>query len=285
MKKNNIDELIEFIASRYCDEDETMFYGCLMVLKKYIYLGDVERESMIKLVNILPSIKDALARITLIEIIVEFLCFQNGENHETGSNEELIYNNIEELLDEYILCLLSENVIDTLEVRYCLGNFIDLGISKNELFNNIAGRFKRRDVIQVMMGMWRNWSCIPKEFENLYEESRIGEKISERSGIILSFILIVHPLGSKYEYCNNLLSVSPASSLLSAIIDWGWVKEGSTNYLVKEKIITKEEGKILEKLGQLIHNNIELESEEIRKLYYKFFNDKDPFDVMFTLPE
>lgn len=30
--------------------------------------------------------------------------------------------------------------------------------------------------------------------------------------------------------------------------------------------------------------NVDLNSEEIRNLYFEFFENKDPYDIMFTLP-
>lgn len=124
-------------------------------------------ESMIKLVNMLPVIKDILTKTTLIEIIVELLCFQHENNEETGSNEEFIYNNIKELLN-----------MNTAEMYYLYIHFFFLWV----------------------------------------------------------------------------------------VADWGWKTPNSTKYLIEQKIITKQEGEILERLGKLLTSDIELNSEEIRKL-------------------
>lgn len=128
MKNNLANELIEFMIDKYCSKDDSIFYGNLMVLKRYADLENVKREVMSSFVNILTVVEDSITKATLIEVKVEFLAFQ----YENG--EEVIYNRYEELLDEYIY-LISENAINTEEVKKCLRNFIDLDINKNKIFN------------------------------------------------------------------------------------------------------------------------------------------------------
>lgn len=276
MKKNIIEDLINLIMNSYCDEDDSIFWGSLTVLKKYTDFDSINRDSMRKLVNMVPVVKDIATRAYLIEIIAEFLCFQYD------NNEKLIYDNNEELLDEYVY-FLSQDTTDIKDAESCLSAFIILGINKDEVFNKIARKLERKKVIQILMSIEYEWENVPKELEEIYKEVEIGKRISYRSNLISTFLLIIHPLCFKYEHINCVSSSYP--SLLSAIADWGWKTPGSTNYIVKRKIVTKKEGEILEHLGELLMNGVEWDSEEIRKLYDEFFDDKNPFDVMFTLPE
>ncbi|NFR85748.1 hypothetical protein [Clostridium sp. ZBS2] len=276
MKDNITEELINFTINSYCQENDSIFLGSLMVLKKYADFEYVEGNSILKLINIIPVVKDITTRASLIEIIVEVLCYHYD------NNEELLYDNNEELLDEYVH-LLSQNATSIEDAKNCLIAFIILGVNKDKLFNKIVKKLNKKQAVQIFMNISDEWEIVPKEAKEMYTEVELAKKISYRSSVVSTFLLIVHPLCSKYEYI-NCISFS-CSSLLAAIADWGWKTSGSTNYLVERKIITKKEGKILEHLGALLMSDIEWDSEEIKKLYYEFFNNKDPLNVMFTLPE
>lgn len=132
------------------------------------------------------------------------------------------------------------------------------------------------------MGIGYIWGDIPAAYEDIYKKVKEGEKIRFRSYIVSTFLLIVQLLCSRYEYSNCVSIEYP--SLLSAVEDWEWQTPGSTNYIVKQGVITIEEWNVLERLGELLKSDIELNSTEIRNLYNEFFQDKNPYDVMSTLP-
>jgi len=63
--------------------------------------------------------------------------------------------------------------------------------------------------------------------------------------------------------------------------------QGVLGILLKKGILTVKETEILERLGHLLDRNfkdIKLDSDKIRELYYEFFDNRNPLDVMFTLP-
>lgn len=59
----------------------------------------------------------------------------------------------------------------------------------------------------------------------------------------------------------------------------------NTEHIVQKKIVTSREADILVKLGDLLRLNMNLSSNEVAKLYTEFFEDKNPFDVIYTLPK
>ncbi|WP_256026509.1 hypothetical protein [Paenibacillus polymyxa] len=67
--------------------------------------------------------------------------------------------------------------------------------------------------------------------------------------------------------------------------DWAWVTPKNTENMVQKKIVTSKEADVLVKLGGLLRYNKDLNLKEIAKLYTEFFEDKNPFDVIYTLPK
>ncbi|WP_338532721.1 hypothetical protein RBB83_19515 [Paenibacillus peoriae] len=67
--------------------------------------------------------------------------------------------------------------------------------------------------------------------------------------------------------------------------DWAWVTPKNTKNIVQKKIVTLKEADVLVKLGRLLRYNKDLNSNEIATLYTDFFEDKNPFDVIYTLPK
>ncbi|MGG1650967.1 hypothetical protein ACIFOF_06830, partial [Paenibacillus sp. NRS-1780] len=98
-----------------------------------------------------------------------------------------------------------------------------------------------------------------------------------------AFLLIVHPLCSEYAHISSLSFGYPFTE--AAVNDWAWVTPKNTENIVQKKIVTSREADVLVKLGGLLRNNMNLNSNETAKLYIEFFEDKNPFDVIYTLPK
>lgn len=274
---NIIEDLISYTVNNYSEEEWYIFYDSLTVVKKYNYLEYIKSESINKLISILPIVENSLTKSIAIEIIVNYLCCQ----YDVGE-EELLFDDNEKLLDKYIDTL-AGNKINIKDAENCLKCFIDLGIEKNKIIHQLLKKLDRKVAIQILIFLIDyNDENILQEFSEIYEEVKIAQRVYDRSNIISTFILITHPLCSKYEHINCMST--QYSDLTNAIEDWGWNTPGATKYLIEKNIFTEKEGKILEHLGELLLKNVDLNSKEIRDLYFKFFENKDPYDIMFTLP-
>lgn len=100
------------------------------------------------------------------------------------------------------------------------------------------------------------------------------DKISFRNNCI------VHPLCSD-AHVSSFSFGYPFTE--AAVNDWAWVTPKNTENIVQKKIVTSKEADVLVKLGSLLRCNEDLNSNEIAKLYTDFFEDKNPFDVIYTL--
>jgi len=275
---NNAIEIVKFIIDNFNKEDNTILGWGLKLLKTCGDLSLIDRDSLNQLINIMPNVNDIYDRATLIEVIVASKCYIQD------NNGILLDDKVGDTLDEYIY-LLSENASTIQDASSCLNAFIISGVNKDEVFNKVARELDEKTAIKLLIGINEKWDKVPNDLETFVIELEKARRISYRSFAISSFLSIVHPLCSKYAHIHNVSSMY--TTLISAIADWGWRTPDSTNYLVDRKIITKEEGRILERLGMLIMDDINmvLNPEVVGKLYYEFFNDKNPLDVMFTLPE
>ncbi|OOM15985.1 hypothetical protein [Clostridium saccharobutylicum] len=161
------------------------------------------------------------------------------------------------------------------------------------MYSKVIKYLSEKDAIKILVkinGAGRNcevMSSIPKEFSERL--NTIG-KIRYRIGVVSTFLSIVYPLCSKYAEIGKISFGYP--SVESAVLDWAWKEQGSANHLAKRGILTVKETEIFEKLGGLLSDmlrkytdKIKLDSDEIRELYYEFFNNKNPLDVMFNLPK
>jgi hypothetical protein len=90
-------------------------------------------------------------------------------------------------------------------------------------------------------------------------------------------------LCSKYASISALTFGYPYTE--AAVNDWAWVTPKSTESIIESKIVTPKEAEILRELGGLLWNKTNLTPELATKLYSEFFEDRNPFDVIFTLPE
>ncbi|NFI04069.1 hypothetical protein FC961_07880 [Clostridium botulinum] len=271
IKENKSVKLIKFIKDNYCDEEESSFCDGLVYLREQTNLEELGSEFLIHLTEMLSIVKKNSHRAVLIETIAEIPCFD--------------FDNNQGLLDEYIF-LLSQRATTSKKAAQCLDSFIVSGANAGEVFNKVAKNLDKKHAIEILINInirVDEWGIIPNELKGLFKDFQIAKKISYRSCVIAPFLLIVHPLCLKYGTI-SFLSFN-YYSIDSAVYDWGWYQPSGARYLVEGKIVTAKEAEILQRLGDLLRSHIELDSKEIRGLYYEFFYDKDPIDVMFTLPE
>ena len=268
-KENKAVKLIEFIRDNYSEEDESSFWTGITILRKHTQFKDIGNDSLIELMNMLSIIKDDVTRAMLIKTIVEIPCFD--------------FNSNQKLLDEY-LHLISERYATNEEAAQCLSAFILAGADRDKIFNEIAKNLDKENSMQILVNIDIGsdyWNIIPNTSEEFFIELQRAKRIRYRSGVITSFLSIVHPMVLKYgdiapffyHYCDERKA-----------LDWNWNQVNSLIQLIERKIITKKEADILQRLGNLRNKYEETNPKKIEKLYNEFFEDKDLIDVIFTLP-
>lgn len=144
---NIIEDLINYTVNNYSEEEWYIFYDSLILVKKYNYLEYIKSESINKLVNILPIVKNSLTKIILIEIIVNYLCCQYDVDEE-----ELLFDDNEKLLDKYIDALAENKInINIKDIEACLKCFIDLGIEKNKIIHQLLKKLDKKIAIKILI--------------------------------------------------------------------------------------------------------------------------------------
>jgi hypothetical protein len=223
------------------------------------------------LLETLPKINDKDNKASIIETIVEAYYGLDVEK-----------DLIEKLFNEYI-SLLSQYATTIKEAGRCLKGFIELGISDFEIIVRIA-RFEDKQYASALLphlGV-RPWGELPPELSAFQEEVVYAQRIRRRTYIFTQFLVIVHPLISKYE---RVSSINFVFDYEGAHIDWPFSQAGSSSMWVEEHIIDEAEGAIFEKLGKFIHDSsVDLQLASILNLYQELLKGRDPFDVIFTLP-
>lgn len=267
MRNNFYKDLIFLIKNNYINGIDINYTNLFLSLKTYIGFDYSDNKLMEQILDLLNFVKDEEIRIRLIELIVEFDCFEISK--------------YKLLLDEYIH-LSKINNIDILSIQDCLSAFITAGANEKELFDKITSNFDEEITIEIFRGMDLNWNFVNEDNRKLYEKVQFSKKLTQRIYVISTFLTIVHPLCSRYS---NIYSLSSANyKVLAAINDWGWSEVGSTKYLLDDKIITQKEGEILESLGYILKCNSNYNISKFKELYDDFFENNNPIDVMYTLP-
>ncbi|KEO80015.1 hypothetical protein MKY98_05570 [Paenibacillus sp. FSL M8-0228] len=267
-----IKRILELIANALLDEDNYLLEDALRLLKTNANLEELVDDYYTQLVRIIPMVKEDSAKVLLIETIVNSPDF-NGDD---------------ELLDEYIK-LIAQGATYVKDAVSCLNSFNNHGC--NEIFVKLAENVDKELAFEILVLMDESkWGPVPKslqpfsqQLESFAKEVRLQQKIGYRSWIIGAFLLIVHPLCSKYASISALTFGYPYTE--AAVNDWAWVTPKSTESIIESKIVTPKEAEILRELGGLLWNKTNLTPELATKLYSEFFEDRNPFDVIFTLPE
>ncbi|WCM61946.1 hypothetical protein [Paenibacillus polymyxa] len=244
-----VKKIMELITNASIDGDDGILVAALKLLKNQCNLEELEGDYYIQLVNMISLVKVESTKALLIETIVESSDYVSGN----------------EFLDEYVR-LLSRGATNVEEAARCLGAFTAAGSTNNEIFLQLAENLDHEFAIEILVSMGRSkWGDVP------------------RSAVIGAFLLIVHPLCSEYAHISSLSFGYPFTE--SAVNDWAWVTPKNTEKIVAKKIVTPKEADVLVKLGGLLRSNVNLSLRETKKLYAEFFEDKNPFDVIYTLPE
>ncbi|MGM1019079.1 MAG: hypothetical protein ACQEXV_00610 [Bacillota bacterium] len=262
-----VEKIMQLITNATLDEDDSVIVAALKLLKNDCNLEELEGDYFAQLVSMIPLVKEQSTKALLIETIVESPEFVSDDT----------------ILDEYVK-LISEGATNVQEVARCLGAFTASGSTNNQIFLQLANKLNNKFAVEILVSMGRsNWGEIPNYLESFAQEVQIAQRIRYRSGIIAAFLLIVHPLCSKYAHISSLTFGYPFTE--AAVNDWAWVTPKNTENIVQKKIVTSREADVLVKLGGLLRYNTNLNSNETAKLYTEFFEDKNPFDVIYTLPK
>lgn len=272
----DINNIFKYLTEENNSEEYNTFFALLRGLKDYSPLLNFYGIEFIKdNLELLSRIEDKYDKALLIETITESEIFSEQEDYNS------CYHN---LFDEYISILTNNGGMGEDVIR-CLKNFINIGISSNEIFIKIAKNLEKDIAITILAGLGDvDWGIVEDELLDFLEEVRTAYKIQYRSGLIAHFLVIVNPLCRKYVGVSQISFAF--STYEAAYSDWPWSKPHITKILIESKIISQKEANIFNKLGGLlIDMPANVHSEEIKKLYYEFFEDKDPFDIIYTLPE
>ncbi|WP_348623271.1 hypothetical protein ABFT51_19830 [Paenibacillus peoriae] len=262
-----IEKIIHLITNASLDKDDSVIVAALKLLKNDCNLEELEGDYFAQLVSMIPLVKEQSTKALLIETIVESPEFVNDDT----------------ILDEYVK-LISVGATNVQEAARCLGAFTASGCTNNQIFLQLVNKLNNEFAVEILVSMGRsNWGEIPHYLETFAQEVQKAQRIRYRSGIIAAFLLIVHPLCSEYAHVSSLSFGYPFTE--AAVNDWAWVTPKNTENIVQRKIVTSKEAEVLVKLGGLLRNNMDLNSNEIAKLYTEFFEDKNPFDVIYTLPK
>ncbi|NFG41034.1 hypothetical protein FC789_07560 [Clostridium botulinum] len=224
--------------------------------------------------------RNKMDRSLLIETIVNSIAI---DEPDALNKKYWIDNyNLNKLLDDYVV-LCNDNMYE--DAVHCLNNFILLGISPTIVFTKLAENLENKEQTVAILSRIdiNEWGEIPNRFSELFMEVKKASRMLNRSNVICQFILVVHPLCG-YNINKSTLQFS-YFSYAGACNYWAWNSSISANKLVEDKILSVREAKIFENLGNLLLHEGSSSSIEIRELYDEFFQGKNPFNIIYTLPE
>lgn len=274
-KVKYINELFKYLTQNNDTEEYLTFFALLDNIK---YNPDLLRyygEEFVKnMIALLPRIEDKYDKASLIETIAQSFYWYS-----------VSVNSCKEIFNEYVWCL-REYATGVEDVVRCLTAFVRVGISKNEvvvkLVENLEKEYALRILSQIDFDVLNN---IPEDTSKLLTAAKELSKISWRSGIIAQFLLLVHPHVRKYAGVSQITFLYDS---YKGVYEDSWPRGLLPNRketLIESKVLSIKEVYILERLDTLINTQEGvLDSMEVRKLYNDFFEGRDPFEVIFTLP-
>ncbi|MCK6076348.1 hypothetical protein [Paenibacillus silvae] len=274
-KREYMNVLLKYLMNEKNSEE---FQTFLVLLEQIKYQPSLMRyygeEFINNLKELLHNITDKYDKASIIEAIVQsFFWYESDRSY------------YEELLNDYIWCL-REHATSVNESILCLTSFRHMGFTEHELVAKLVKNLDQEQCILILSGL--NWEVpynLDIEIMDTFKESGVYSNISQRSAIIAQFLLLVNPNIRKYA------SVSKIKFLYDSykgVYEDCWPRgliPNNKDTLIKTKVLSLKEVSILEKLDELINTQEEdLDSIQVRGLYDEFFEDKDPFEVIFTLP-
>lgn len=271
---------INYLFKSLTEVDDTIEYQTFFALLekiKYIpsfleYFGEDFVEHMLLL---LSRVKEKHDQAILIETVMECL--------DIYTFSEAC---IKDIFEKYMSCI-AEKVVSLNGLTMCLIGFIQAGISEEQIIIRLEENLEKEHVINVLSRLYINYFANSSEANSgLLREAQKAYYISQRSGIIAQFLLLVHPHIRKYA---GLSQITFMYDSYRGVYEDCWPRGLLPNMkgtLIKSKILSSNEVGILEELDTMINLQGEaLESMKVRELYDAFFEGKDPFEVIFTLPE
>ncbi|ATF11542.1 hypothetical protein HP398_13225 [Brevibacillus sp. HB1.4B] len=274
-KVKSINEFFKYLTQNNDTKEYETFFALLEQIKYNSNLLEYYGEEFVEhMIELLPHIEDKYDRASLIETIIE--C----SDIYTVSEKFL-----KEIFDEYALCL-AEKAVNVKGMSACLMGFIQAGISEKEVIKKLEENLEKEYVISVLSKMYINYLANSVESNSsLLKEAQEAYYLSQRSGIIAQFLLLVNPHIRKYAGISQITFLYES---YRGVYEDCWPRGLLPNMkdtLIKSKVLSSKEVSILEELDRLINTQGEnLDSMEVRKLYDDFFENKDPFEVIFTLP-
>jgi len=224
--------------------------------------------------ELLPNVTDKYDKASIIEAIIQsFFWYEN---------DRIYYK---EILNDYIWCL-SEYATSLNDSVLCLTSFLHVGITEHELVTKLVKKLDKEYCLLILSRLSLEAPC-NLEIETLdwLEEAKVYSNISQRSAIIAQFLLLIHPHIRKYAGISKIHFLYDS---YKGVYEDCWPRgllPNNKNTLIKTNVLSLKEVNTLEKLDELINTQEEdLDSIKVRELYDEFFEDKDPFEVIFTLP-
>ncbi len=260
-----------------------MKQSILAILKE-----SVANQNIDVLVGILNLIKQTMIHTLTEEQFQEFVYLRDliPKEHQALYIETLVeypFFIVEEVvLDEYIQLISMQCACEEDAVR-CLDNMSSLGIEEELIFKKVVDMLNEEQALIILAKSTICSEKAPDGYLNIYEKVKKRRNIHKRSFLVSSFLLIVHPFLDKYIEISAIKFAY--SSAESAIMDKAWYYAEDSETLIQEKILNSNEVEILKELGREFERNHTLNLEKANELYYSFFLDSSPIDVMFMLPD
>jgi len=269
-------DLFKYLTQNTDTKEYQTFIALLEKIKYNPSLLEYYGEEFVEhMIDLLPRIEDKYDQASLIETIIECMdIYTFSDNYIKG------------IFDEYMLCI-AEKAVNVAGMSTCLIRFIQAGISEKEIIEKLEENLEKEHLINVLSRMYINYLANSAETKSyLMEEVQEVYYLSQRSGIIAQFLLLVHPHIRKYAGISQITFLYES---YRGVYEDCWPRgllPNRKDTLIKSKVLSPKEVSILEDLDRLINTQEEdLDSMEVRKLYDDFFEGKDPFEVIFTLPE
>ncbi|WP_418027064.1 hypothetical protein [Paenibacillus sp. JJ1722] len=273
-KVKYINELFKYLTQNNDTKEYQTFFALLKNIKYNPSLLEYYGKEFVEhMIDLLPHIEDKYDQASLIETIIECLdIYTFGENY------------LKETFDKYMLCI-AEKAVNVKGMSACLIGFIQAGISEKEIIKKLEENLEKEHLISVLSRMYINYLADSVEDKSyLMKEVQEAYYISQRSGIVAQFLLLVHPYVRKYAGISQITFLYDS---YRGVYEDCWPRGLLPNMkdtLIKSKVLSSKEVSILEQLDRLINMQEELDSMEVRKLYEDSFEGKDPLEVIFTLP-
>jgi len=265
-----LDYIVKVLLEALLAEDELSIRAVLTAMKSEYNLEKLDNETYTQLQSYLVKAKEDSTKALLIETLVE------------GPESIELITLVDSYLDQYVK-LISLGATNIEEAVRCLGAFSANDCSNQQIFTKVVEVLNKEFAVELLSHMgYKEWGTIPKHLLSIASEIEMARKIRYRSFIIASFLLITHPMCARYAPISSIAFSYPYVE--AAINDWAWITPENTTYIIEEGIVTSKEAEVLVRLGEKIFHGEKLNSLDAKALYTDFFQGKDIFDVMYTLP-